>query len=196
MIDSSKFYDRISFFYPVIDVFLKSGKEKLFCNINTYPHGRLLEIGAGNGKHFKYYERHDVIGIDTSQKMLSSAREESKDNIHVIRMDGESLSFANEVFDYVVMSHVISVVDNPEKLLEEVHRVLKPTGKVFILNHFTPDNWLRYVDRSVQRIASLFHFKSVFTISGLSAIHKFKLFHEVNAAWWSYFKILIYEKNV
>jgi len=196
MIASARFYDRISFLYPVVDVFLKSGKQKFFCNINTYPHGRLLEIGAGTGKHFKYYKRHEVVGIDTSQSMVSSAQSESNDTIQVVLMNGEMLSFNNETFDYVVMSHVISVVDNPEKLLEEVYRVLKPSGKVFILNHFTPDNWLRYVDRSVQRIALLFHFRSVFTISSLSAIRKFRLLREVNAAWWSYFKILIYEKNI
>ena len=71
---SEKFYDRFGFLYPVVDLFLKSSKQKFFLEINTYPHGRLLEIGVGNGAHFKYYKTHDVTGVDTSQGMLSRAR--------------------------------------------------------------------------------------------------------------------------
>ncbi len=78
--------------------------------------------------------------------------------------------FRNQTFVYIVLSHIIAVVDNPEKLLEEAHRVLKPNGKIFILNHFTPENWLRHVDNAFQIVAKTVHFKSVFHINSLSAI--------------------------
>ena len=193
---SEKFYDQLAWLYPVIDLFLKSQKRKLFNVINACPHGQLLEIGVGNGRHFKYYNTHEITGIDTSRSMLSQAHEEVKENIRVFHMNGEELLFPNEVFDYVVMSHVIAVVENPEKLLREVHRVLKPKGKVFILNHFTPDNWLNHVDRALEKVARLFYFRSVFMISDLCTIQKFKLLHEHDAGLFSYFKILIYEKDV
>jgi phosphatidylethanolamine/phosphatidyl-N-methylethanolamine N-methyltransferase len=111
-------------------------------------------------------------------------------------MNGETLLFPKETFDYVILSHVIAVVENPEKLLEEVHRVLKPNGKIFILNHFTPDNGLKYVDKAFGKISKHFYFKSVFQISSLSTIEKFRLLSESNAGLFSYFKILIYEKNM
>jgi phosphatidylethanolamine/phosphatidyl-N-methylethanolamine N-methyltransferase len=111
-------------------------------------------------------------------------------------MDGQKLSFSNESFDYVVLSHVIAVAENPGKLLNEVYRVLKPGGKVFILNHFTPDNWLKYVDKTFERFSRLFHFKSNFPLSGIFNPGQFKLDRELNAGPFSYFKILIYEKNV
>ena len=193
---SAKFYDRLSFLYPVIDLFLRSSKRKFFQKINSYPPGSLLEVGVGNGKHLKYYTTHDVTGIDTSQGMLSRARTAAGINIRLLQMNGEELSFPDEVFDYVVMSHVIAVVQDPEKLLEEVFRVLKPEGKVFILNHFTPDNWLGHVDRASEKLARLLHFRSIFTISGLNAIRKFKLLSECTAGMFSYFKILIYEKKI
>ena len=79
-------------------------------------------------------------------------------------MDGESLLFPDESFDYVVLSHVITVVDDPERLLKETYRVLKADGRVFILNHFTPNNWLKHLDKSFQAIAKIFHFQSVFYI--------------------------------
>jgi phosphatidylethanolamine/phosphatidyl-N-methylethanolamine N-methyltransferase len=193
---SEKFYDRLSFLYPVIDLFLMPQKQKFFGLINSYPQGRVLEIGVGNGNHLKYYPSHQITGIDTSENMLTQARKYQKDNIQLLKMNGEALSFPNEAFDYIILSHVIAVVDDPEKVLEEVYRVLKPCGKVFILNHFTPDNWLKYLDRCVAGISKFFHFKSVFQMASLRKIEKFKLLSAFPADPFSYFKILIYEKNV
>lgn len=194
--NSEKFYDQLTFLYPVIDLFLKPQKHKFFSAINSCPHGRLLEIGVGNGAHFKYYSTHDIVGIDTSGSMLARARHHLKDNIQLFHMNGEALLFPDETFDYVILSHVIAVVGDPEKLLEEVHRVLKPRGKIFILNHFTPTNWLQYVDKAFERISRLLHFKSVFQISNIRRIEKFKLLSESDAGLFAYFKIMIYEKNL
>jgi len=110
-------------------------------------------------------------------------------------MDGKSLLFYDEEFDYVVLSHVIAVVDDPEQLLKEVLRVLKPNGQVFILNHFTPNNWLRYVDGAFGMISKLLHFKSVFCIDEIATIKKFILLKEVHFGLASYFKLLIYQKK-
>lgn len=192
---SQKFYDRFTIFYPLIDLFMMRQKRRFFSMVNLYPSGRLLEIGVGNGSHLKYYATHNVIGIDTSERMLASARRYETDNIKLLRMNGEALSFCNEAFDYIILSHVIAVVENPDKMLEEVHRVLRPGGKVFILNHFTPDNWLKYIDRSLVKIGRLFHFSSMFRINSLSNIGKFTLLGSFAASSFSYFKILIYEKK-
>src|SRR5688500_4189989 len=193
---SEKFYDRLTVLYPIIDFFLKTQKHKFFAIVNKYPNGRLLEIGVGNGAHFKYYSTHEVTGIDTSHGMLAKARKHLKSNIQLCKMNGETLLFPNDVFDYVVLSHVIAVVEDPEKLLEEVYRVLKPNGRVFILNHFTPRNWLRYIDKTFESISRLVFFKSLFHISNVRNIEKFKLLMEMNAGLSSYFKILVYEKRV
>ena len=193
---SAKFYDRLSRLYPLIDLFLKPQKRKFIAKINSYPYGRLLEIGVGNGSHLKYYSTHEITCIDNSASMLSLAKKHCRDNMQLLQMNGEVLSFRNETFDYVVLSHVIAVVEDPEKLLEETHRVLKPQGKVFILNHFTPDNGLKYIDRSVEGISRLLCFKSVFQIADLKKIKTFTLLKEFNAGMFSYFKVLIYEKHL
>lgn len=192
---SEKFYDRLYFLYPVIDLFLSPQKKKLFGKVNAVPYGRLLEIGVGNGSHLKFYKSHAVIGVDASENMLSRARKHVQDKIQLLRMNGEQLLFPNGSFDYVILSHVIAVVDDPEKLLEEVYRVLKPNGKVFILNHFTPDNCLRYADRFFQRFSKLLHVRSVFHLSSIQAMTKFELIEQHDVGLFSYFKILIYEKK-
>lgn len=193
---SQKFYDRVAQLYPVIDFFLKPQKRKFFDLVNSWPYGMLLEIGVGNGSHFKFYDNHAIIGIDASPGMLSHARQHAKSNIQLLHMSGEHLSFPNERFDYVVLSHVLAVVDNPDKLLAEVYRVLKPDGKVFILNHFTPDNWLKYVDRAFASFSNFFRFKSLFHLSTLRQLEKFTLVYATSAEPLSYFKILVYEKKV
>lgn len=192
-IHTDNFYNRFSFFYPLVDLFLKPQKRILFQQINRLPYGQLLEIGVGNGQHLHLYTTHRIIGIDTSLKMLLRARKQNE-HVELLQMNGEMLLFKDQTFDYVVLSHVIAVVDNPEKLLEEVRRVLKPNGQLFILNHFTPDNWLRYVDYSFQFVSRAVHFKSVFFIGRLTAIKTFTCLKEISFGRLAYFKLLIYRR--
>ena len=191
---TENFYNKFSFLYPLVDLFLKPHKRKLFQEINSLPEGHLLEIGVGNGNHLSLYQKHHVIGIDTSGKMLEMAKKHKAENVELLEMSGEKLLFHDQSFDYVIMCHVIAVVDQPEKLLEETYRVLKPGGKIFILNHFTPKNSLRHIDHSFQAVSKIFHFQSVFYINRLKAIRKFELIKEIGFGRFSYFKLLIFSK--
>jgi phosphatidylethanolamine/phosphatidyl-N-methylethanolamine N-methyltransferase len=192
---TERFYNRFSFLYPVVDIFLKPQKHRLLREINALPVGHLLEIGVGNGSHLQHYHSHNITAIDTSIKMLEAARKQQRKNMQLLHMNGEELLFRDQTFDYVVLSHVLAVVDNPEKLLEEAYRVLKPNGQIFILNHFTPTNWVRHLDSSLQLVSKLFHFNSVFRIDRFTAIRKFSLVREIDIGQLSYFKLLIYAKT-
>jgi phosphatidylethanolamine/phosphatidyl-N-methylethanolamine N-methyltransferase len=192
---TAAFYNRFSLLYPLVDVFLQPQKRLMFQEINNLPDGNLLEIGVGNGAHLQWYKKHAVTGIDTSAAMLEIARKNEPENVSLMEMSGEVLLFADQVFDYVVLCHVIAVVDDPERLLKEVHRVLKPQGQVIILNHFTPANWPRHMDHAFEPIAKILHFRSVFYLKDLHSIGKFTLQKEINAGMGSYFKLLIYRKR-
>ncbi len=109
-------------------------------------------------------------------------------------MNGEQLLFKNKKFDYVVLLHVIAVADNPDQLVQEAFRVLKPQGKLFILNHVTPVNWLQYVDKAFQLLSGLLHFKSIFYLSQIAAMGRFKLLQQLDLKPWGYFEIYIYQK--
>lgn len=189
------FYNNFSTFYPLVGLILRPQKRKLFDEINKLPYGNLLEIGVGNGGHFSMYKTHKIIGIDISSKMLEIAKKRKIENIELKQMNGEELLFPDQTFDYVALSHVLAVVDQPEKVLEEIYRVLKPNGKVFILNHFTPNNWLRHIDHSFQFFTKIFHFKSVFYLEKLKTLKKFKLLKELHYSRLTYFKLLIYRKE-
>ena len=50
------------------------------------------------------------------------------------------MAFPDASFDKVVAMYVVSVVPRPAKLLEELHRVCRPDGEIFIVNHFQSEN--------------------------------------------------------
>ncbi len=192
--NSEQFYNRFSFFYPMVDWFLQPQKERLFHEINLLPKGNLLEIGIGNGSHLAKYKNHQITGIDTSKGMLNIAEKRKKPGTKLLLMTGECLDFKNAQFDYVVLSHVLAVVDDPDKVLEECSRVLKPNGKLFILNHFTPNNALKYVDFTFNYFSKFLYFKSSFHLSQFSKLNEFELEKEINFVF-SYFKLIVYRKS-
>lgn len=116
---------------------------------------RVLEVGVGTGLSLPFYpEGGKVIGIDISEAMLDRARlrvEMSvRTDVELRRMDARSLKFADASFDHVVAPYVISVVPEPERVMEEIRRVCKPGGTVLVLNHFLSENrLLAFFERSL-----------------------------------------------
>ena len=192
---TAAFYNYFSPLYPLVDLVLKRQKKLLFEEVNRMAEGMLLEVGVGNGSHLSQYQKHKVTGIDTSATMLNVARKNKSTNITLLEMSGESLLFDDCTFDYVVLSHVIAVVDDADQLLQEVYRVLKPQGKVLILNHFTPNNLLRLVDSAFEPMAKLLHFKSFFRIEEIPSLKKFIRVKDVDVGMAAYFKLFIYQRQ-
>ena len=191
---TGNFYNRISFLYPVINYFLEQQRRALIHQVNKSRPGKLLEIGVGNGSHLPLYRSHHITGIDISEAMLEKAKRFESDTVKLLLMNGENLLLPKAGFDYVVMSHVLAVANDPDKLLEQAYRVLKPGGKLFILNHFTPDNGLRYIDRVFQPLSGLFHFRSLFRLEDIHGLKRFSPVSQKGQGIGSYFKLLIYSR--
>jgi len=107
------------------------------------PRGaKVLEVGVGTGTSFPAYPRHcEVTGIDLAPDMLARARKKIRDNgwthLKVLEMDALRLEFANDSFDYVMAFHVVTVVPDPIRMIEEARRVCRPGGRIVVVNHFT-----------------------------------------------------------
>jgi phosphatidylethanolamine/phosphatidyl-N-methylethanolamine N-methyltransferase len=75
--------------------------------------------------------------------MLARARQKIRENgwshLKVIEMNALELDFAENSFDYVMAFHVVTVVPDPIRMIEEAKRVCKPGGRIVIVNHFTSD---------------------------------------------------------
>lgn len=116
------------------------GRYVAFNLMNVKPNETILEVGVGTGLSLSLYPRESqVTGIDISQEMLEKAENKKRyyglSNVTLHNMDASSMSFANDTFDKVIASHVITVVPDPLKTLNEIKRVCKKDGEIFILNY-------------------------------------------------------------
>jgi ubiquinone/menaquinone biosynthesis C-methylase UbiE len=101
---------------------------------------KILDIACGTGE----FERllldknptQKITGIDISANMLSVAREkyQTYPNIEFQKASVHSLPFDNNCFDVVVSANAFHYFDEPQVALAEMKRVLKPNGKIVILD--------------------------------------------------------------
>jgi phosphatidylethanolamine/phosphatidyl-N-methylethanolamine N-methyltransferase len=135
----SHLYDRVfaRVFYPRIAQVIRS--------LNIEPGARVLEVGVGTGLSLDAYPTHcQVTGVDLAPDMLERAQEKIVRNgwrhLSVMEMDALNMKFADNAFDYVMAFHVVSVVPDAQRLMQEVVRVGKPGATIAIINHFRSRN--------------------------------------------------------
>lgn len=100
--------------------------------------GRVIEIGCGTGAMFAYYGPSlQVEAIEPDEDFCSLAREKAAGyaNIRVSAGDAMRLEFDDGSFDCALVSLVLCSVPSVEQALREVHRVLRPGGKLRALEH-------------------------------------------------------------
>ncbi len=104
-------------------------------------YGVVLEVGAGTGLNFPWYhpERVErVEAIEPDSAMLAYARERVKQAtvpISLTRASVETLPFADASFDSVVVTLVFCSVEDSAQGMQEIRRVLKPQGMLFLFEH-------------------------------------------------------------
>lgn len=84
-----------------------------------------------------------IILSDINNSMLEHGRNKLIDNniidkVHYVQADAETLPFAENSFDVVTMAFGLRNVTNKQKALESIYRVLKPGGKLFVLEFSKP----------------------------------------------------------
>lgn len=142
-----KRYNRISKVYDVMDKPMEMMTPETWRKeILEGATGTTLEVGVGTGKNLKYYpEGVDMTGIDFSEKMLEKAKRKAsymKNSPKLIKMDVQSLEFDDNIFDYIFTTYVFCSVPDPVEGLKEIKRVLKPGGKLIMLEHVRSKNFL------------------------------------------------------
>ncbi|TAG30549.1 MAG: methyltransferase domain-containing protein [Rhodobacterales bacterium] len=104
--------------------------------------GSVLEVGIGTGLALGYYAASvTVTGIDVSAEMLREAELRAtklglRNLAGLHQMDARAMDLPDAAFDHVAAMHIMSVVPEPERVLNEMVRVCRPGGSVLIANHF------------------------------------------------------------
>jgi phosphatidylethanolamine/phosphatidyl-N-methylethanolamine N-methyltransferase len=110
--------------------------------------GRILEIGVGTGLSFDDYDdTTEITGIDMSEPMIARARERANTGRYpfvkdLAVMDAHNLKYPDASFDCVVGQFVITLVEDPERVLSECARVLRPGGQIILVNHLYSEHGL------------------------------------------------------
>ena len=109
----------------------------------------VLDVACGTGDFSMEALKHGVkkvIGADISENMLTVAREKAKERKLTEQLDfrygdSDNLEFPDNTFDAVTVAFGVRNFEHLEKGLTEMYRVLKPGGKVVILEFSTPERF-------------------------------------------------------
>ena len=141
-----KIYDFHSVFYDAtFGRLVRRRIERAIRHMNIGDTDRVLDLGIGTGVSLNFYpNRGRIVGIDLSAGMLREARKKIEEcrltHATVFQADALRLPFADDTFDHVFISHVISVVSDPFMLIREAQRVAKSDARIVIVNHFQSTN--------------------------------------------------------
>lgn len=130
------FYDL--FMAPLEYFYLRQGRMDLLKNVT----GTLLEIGAGTGANLPFYDFSKIthltlIDQEIDQRLIQRLHKHPSQPI-LMKGSVELLPFPNNHFDSVVFTLLFCSVEDVDKGLNEVFRVLKPGGKLFFIEHVCP----------------------------------------------------------
>jgi ubiquinone/menaquinone biosynthesis C-methylase UbiE len=131
-------------------------------------HGEVLEIGIGSGLNLAFYDPAKVTrvtGIDPSAGLLERARRRASDAavpVELVPGEAESLAFADQSFDCVVMTYSLCSVADPLRVLAEIRRVLRPGAELVFVEHGLPPDpgprkWQRRLGPAWTRISGGCH---------------------------------------
>lgn len=130
-------------------------RAKSLARIKDAADKKILINGIGSGLDIPHLsDDASYIGTDITPAMLERAKKraalhntESSLDISFQLADSQDLPFDDDSFDIIVMHLILAVVPNPELALQEANRVLKPGGKIFILDKFIRPGQLALIRR-------------------------------------------------
>ena len=149
-VSTLKRYERIAPLYDLLDLpFELRRYRKIRPMLFRGLTGRILDAGVGTGRNIPFYPSGaEVIGIDFSAAMLSRAERRRRSlgaTVKLYQMDVTRLGFPDRSFDAAVATFLFCVLPDDLQVpaLREIGRVVKPQGKIRILEYVRPRGALR-----------------------------------------------------
>jgi ubiquinone/menaquinone biosynthesis C-methylase UbiE len=131
-------YDKLNYLPRLVD-------------FNSYRGKNLLEIGCGAGVDLVRFACAGAIvtGVDLSTTSIELARKNFEQNgldADLQIMNGEALQFADDTFDVVYAHGVLQYTADANRMIAEIHRVLKPGGEA-IMMVYNRRGWLNFMSK-------------------------------------------------
>lgn len=145
-------FDDIAFRYDFLNRFLSAGidvswRKKAIRQLAALHPKSLLDVATGTADMAimasGMLKPEKIVGIDISDGMLEIGRAKLKklnlqDRIQLLNGDSETINFENDSFEAVTVAFGVRNFENLEKGLAEIRRVLKPGGKLVVLEFSKP----------------------------------------------------------
>ena len=142
--DIAAMFDTVAERYDLMNGILSLGqhihwRKQAVAAVDARPGQKVLDVAAGTGVSSEPFADAgvDVIAADLSEGMLDVGRRRRPD-MTFVQADVTALPFDDETFDAVTMSYGLRNVANYPKALSEIYRVLKPGGRIVVLEFSTP----------------------------------------------------------
>lgn len=176
-------------------------RRALVAAVAPRPGQRLLDVATGTGLVACELARRgsEVIGLDQSEDMLAGARARLSndpslaDRIRFVRGEAERLPFADAEFDGLTFTYLLRYVDDPVATMRELARVVKPGGRVGMVEFGVPHSaplralWRVHTRVGLPLLGSLI--SSAWFEVGRFLGPSIELFHagepDLPALWWA-----------
>lgn len=136
---------RYRLYAPVYDLVakpLQRGRQRAIERLELDEDDRILILGAGPGVDLEYLpEAASVTAVDITPAMVRRAESRGERlglDLDARVGDATALSLPDDSFDAVLLHLVLSVVADPDAVVEEAERVLGPDGRVSVYDKFVP----------------------------------------------------------
>ena len=109
--------------------------------VQADPGQRVLDVATGTGLVARALVRRygcSVVGLDQSEEMLGRARALVGPDVELVQGEAERLPFEDASFDALTFTYLLRYVDDPAATLRELARVVRPGGRIAMLEFYVP----------------------------------------------------------
>ncbi|MGN6369746.1 MAG: class I SAM-dependent methyltransferase [Phycisphaerae bacterium] len=178
---ATKVYDLYGRFYDSFELLFRRRLARAIGAVPFRSGDHVLDVGVGTGLSLEFYPGDvRVTGIDLSPGMLCQAQrkidegtvraDSPREHTQLLQGDALNLPFANNSFDCVFLSHVISTVPDSKRCLTEAMRVAREGAYLVLVNHFrSPYPVISWVESAIDPICRKLGWRSDLSLEHLLA---------------------------
>lgn len=186
-------YQFIAPFYDfLLGPFMRSIRRDVLKIVLRLQPKNVLDVACGTGDQLRLLSENgiDAVGVDMSEAMLRMCRK-ANPAYDCLLQDATDMAFQNHCFDLVMVSFALHETEweSAGKILQDIHRVLKPTGHLLVVDYSkfrrTP-LYVRQVIRTIEFLAGQRHFRNFRRYhheGGLDTLMDKKRFYPVSSTY-------------